>query len=87
MFKKKKKTAHSAMARLKVTIETDRQRENGYVHRLRQELLQVIQRFPRIDLDQVEIDCTTEDESDKLVINIVLPEDDLEPSRGILYAT
>ena len=54
MFKKKKHTANAAKARLKVTIETDRQYENGYVQRLRQELMQVIQRFDRIDLDQVE---------------------------------
>ena len=68
---------------LKVTIETDRQYENGYVQRLRQELMQVIQSFDRIDLDQVEIDCTTDDDSDKMVINIVLPED----GGSIAYAT
>ena len=83
MSKKKKLTANAAKARLKVTIETDRQYENGYVQRLRQELMQVIQRFDRIDLDQVEIDCTTEDDSDKMVINIILPED----GGSIAYAT
>lgn len=71
------KSAAVAKERLQIIVARERVRPLGepdYLPRLKQELLQVISRYERIDLDQVSVNVERSGDCDVLELNIVLSE-------------
>jgi cell division topological specificity factor len=69
------KSAAVARERLQIIVARERVRQNGqldYLPRLKQELLQVISRYEKIDLDHVSVNVERSGDCDVLELNIVL---------------
>lgn len=76
-------TAALAKDRLQIIVSRERGPRAGqpdYLPKLKQELLQVIAKYEKIDLDQVSVNLGKTDGCDVLELNIVLAEDP-EPPR------
>jgi cell division topological specificity factor len=77
-FRKKSETAQTAKDRLQIIVARERassgtSRAPSYLPRLQQELLEVIAKYEKLDLDQVSVNLDRKGDSEVLEINIVLP--------------
>lgn len=72
----RKKTATVAKDRLQIILARERVDRKGpdFLPQLRQELLQVISKYVKIDLDQVKVNLEHDGNFEVLELNIVLPE-------------
>lgn len=72
----RKKTATVAKDRLQIILARERVDRKGpdFLPALRQELLQVISKYVKIDLDQVKVNLEHDGNFEVLELNIVLPE-------------
>ncbi|AUX22577.1 cell division topological specificity factor [Sorangium cellulosum] len=86
------KSATVAKERLQIIVARERVRHTGepdYLPRLKQELLQVISKYERIDLDQVSVNVERSGDCDVLELNVVLSESERAAraaSRGLAAA-
>jgi cell division topological specificity factor len=71
-------TAQQAKDRLQIIVARERtstgDRVQSYLPKLQQELLEVIAKYEKLDLDQVSVQLDRKGEAEVLEINIVLPE-------------
>ena len=69
-------SAATAKERLQIIVAHERGKKNepDYLPKLQQELLEVIGRYIKIDLDQVDVQLEKQDECSVLELNITLPE-------------
>jgi cell division topological specificity factor len=70
-------SAAVAKERLQIIVARERARHNNepdYLPRLKQELLQVVAKYERIDLDQVSVNVERSGDCDVLELNVVLSE-------------
>jgi cell division topological specificity factor len=78
-FRKRTQTAQTAKDRLQIIVARERASTGGrapsYLPKLQQELLEVIAKYEKLDLDQVSVNLDRRDGAEVLEINIVLPED------------
>lgn len=84
-FRKKSETAQTAKDRLQIIVARERAHTGGraqsYLPRLQQELLEVIAKYERLDLDLVTVNLDRRGEAEVLEINIVLPPSEAKPER------
>ncbi|WP_437300436.1 cell division topological specificity factor MinE [Sorangium sp. So ce426] len=79
------KSATVAKERLQIIVARERVRQTGepdYLPRLKQELLQVISKYERIDLDQVSVNVERSGDCDVLELNVVLSESERAAVRA-----
>ena len=79
------KSATLAKERLQIIVARERVRTTGepdYLPRLKQELLQVISKYERIDLDQVSVNVERSGDCDVLELNVVLSESERAAVRA-----
>jgi cell division topological specificity factor len=79
-FRKRTQTgAQTAKDRLQIIVARERASTGGrapsYLPKLQQELLEVIAKYEKLDLDQVSVNLDRREGAEVLEINIVLPED------------
>jgi cell division topological specificity factor len=77
-FRKKSETAATAKDRLQIIVARERASTSArgaqsYLPKLQQELLEVIARYEKLDLDQVSVNLDRRGDCEVLEINIVLP--------------
>lgn len=86
-FRKKAPTANVAKDRLQIIVARERSGTNehapSYLPKLQQELLAVIAKFEKLDLDQVSVNLDKRGGAEVLEINIVLPEDNSKPKKSV----
>jgi len=88
-FRKKSAAAQTAKDRLQIIVARERAsngaRAQSYLPKLQQELLEVIAKYEKLDLDQVSVNLDRRGEAEVLEINIVLPGETKpeRPVRGI----
>lgn len=72
----KKKSATIARDRLQIIIAQERSRSSSedFLPLLRQEILEVVAKYTKIDISQVKVDLHKQDNSSVLELNVVLPE-------------
>ncbi len=73
----KKKSAAIARDRLQIIIaqeRTDKSDEEDFLPLLRKEILEVVAKYTKIDIDQVKVDLHRQDNSSVMELNVVLPE-------------
>lgn len=95
-WRKPEGSAHVAKDRLQMIVSRERTACNsaghGYLPALQQELLQVIAKYERVDLDHVQVSIDRRGDAEVLELSVMLPEADgrQEPARpsvrSILYA-
>jgi cell division topological specificity factor len=77
--KKNAETASLAKDRLQIIVARERasngERVQSYLPSLQQELLEVMAKYEKLDLDQVSVNLDRKGDSEVLEINIVLPAD------------
>ena len=76
-FRRSPKSANLAKQRLSVIVARERGATRGgpdYLPQLQQELLAVLAKYERIDLEHVSVNLDREGDCDVLELNIVLPE-------------
>lgn len=76
-FRRSPKSANLAKQRLSVIVARERGSTRGgpdYLPQLQQELLAVLAKYERIDLEHVSVNLDREGDCDVLELNIVLPE-------------
>lgn len=80
----RKKTATVAKDRLQIILARERVDRKGpdFLPELRQELLQVISKYVKIDLDQVKVNLEHNGNFEVLELNIVLPEPALNTKKA-----
>lgn len=73
-WKKRQATASLAKDRLSIIVARERRGAGGldYLPQLKQELLAVLAKYERIDLDQVNVSVEREGDCDVLELNVVL---------------
>ncbi len=74
-FKSRNKTANIAKERLSIIVAREGGRTNGaphYLPQLKQELLQVLAKYEKIDRDQVTVNVERAGDTDVLELNVVL---------------
>ncbi len=97
-WRKQDNTAQVAKDRLQIIVARERAAcgsgSPGYLPALQQELLQVIAKYERVDLDLVNVNIDRRGQAEVLELSVLLPEN--EPSEaaknksvrgGILYAS
>ena len=87
-FRRKPSTAQLAKDRLQIIVARERaagssDKAQSYLPRLQQELLEVISKYEKLDLDQVSVNLDRRDGAEVLEINIVLPDDDEAPRNSV----
>ena len=84
-WKKRQATASLAKDRLSIIVARERRGSAGldYLPQLKQELLAVLAKYERIDLDQVNVSVEREGDCDVLELNVVLS-DSPAPRNGTL---
>lgn len=88
-------SAKLAKDRLQIVVARERastgDRVQSYLPQLQQELLQVIAKYEKLDLDQVSVMLDKKGDAEVLEINIVLPEDKTKGrsvrARGLSLST
>ena len=71
----KKKTASLARDRLQIIIAQERNTQTeDYLPLMRKEILEVVAKYVKIDIDKVQVDLQVKDNSSVLELNVVLPE-------------
>jgi len=77
-FKKPENTAQVAKDRLSIIVARERTSlglgSPGYLPSLQQELLQVIAKYERVDLDLVQVNIDRRGQSEVLELSVMLPE-------------
>lgn len=75
-FKFKKKSAKIAKDRLHIIIAQERTEKNSpdYLPLLRKEILEVIAKYTKANINQVKVDFQCRDNNSILELNVVLPE-------------
>ena len=77
-LKKKQPTASVAKDRLQIIVARERTatagEPTGYLPQLQQELLAVIAKYEKVDMDQVTVQLDKKGDAEVLELNIVLPE-------------
>jgi cell division topological specificity factor len=75
--KKKKESASVAKDRLQILFATEHSGKNApaYLPKLREEILQVVSKYVKIDQEQVNISVDADGEYEVLELNLVLQED------------
>lgn len=94
LFKKPEGTAQTAKDRLQIIVARERTACSnggaGFVPKLQQELLQVIAKYERVDLDRVNVNLEQRGDAEVLELSILLPDVDQKPSvvrpSRIVYA-
>lgn len=85
MIRKKPASAQLAKDRLKIIVARERTSTGdnvaSYLPQLQQELLQVIAKYEKLDLDRVLVNLDKKAGGEVLEINIMLPEEKEKPSR------
>jgi cell division topological specificity factor len=83
-FRKRSETAQLAKDRLQIIVARERASTGdgvqSYLPALQKELLEVIARYEKLDLDQVSVNLDRKGEAEVLEINIVLPEERVKRS-------
>jgi cell division topological specificity factor len=91
----KRETATAAIAKDRLQIIVARERTAcsiggvpGYLPQLQQELLQVIAKYERVDLDRVEVNIDKREDAEVLELSIMLPEEGepVAPTRRVAFA-
>ena len=84
--KKNTETAQLAKDRLQIIVARERasngERVQSYLPSLQQELLEVMAKYEKLDLDQVSVNLDRKGDSEVLEINIVLPQEK-KPGRSV----
>jgi cell division topological specificity factor len=84
LFKKPEGTAQAAKDRLHVIVARERtacgQGTPGYLPQLQQELLQVIAKYEKVDLDRVNVSLDKRGDAEVLELSIMLPDAEQKPS-------
>lgn len=78
LFKSKQpSTANLAKERLKIIVEHSRAdaKRPDYLNKMRLEILEVVSKYVKVDLDDINTNIAQHGESEVLELNIVLPED------------
>lgn len=71
----RKKSASIARDRLQIIIAQERNQETeDFLPLMRKEILEVVAKYTKIDLDKVKVDLHVKDNSSVLELNVVLPE-------------
>ena len=87
IFRRKPSTAETAKDRLQIIVARERTATNDrapdYLPALQQELLQVIAKYERVDMDQVSVNLDKEDGAEVLELNIVLPDSVSQKKRAV----
>jgi cell division topological specificity factor len=87
LFKKPEGTAQAAKDRLQIIVARERTACSGsgagYLPKLQQELLQVIAKYERVDLDQVNVSLDKRGETEVLELSIMLPESEGEKQASV----
>jgi len=80
-FKSKPTTASIAKDRLQIIVARERRVGTGvpYLAQLQQELLAVVAKYEKLDLDMVTVSVEQRDDGEVLELNIVIPEDEPPP--------
>jgi cell division topological specificity factor len=85
-FRKKPETAQLAKDRLQIVVARERastgDRVQSYLPQLQRELMEVIAKYEKLDLDMVSVAIDKKGEAEVLEINIVLPEE-RRPQRTV----
>jgi cell division topological specificity factor len=85
-FKKKTETASVAKDRLQIVVARERastgDRVQSYLPQLQRELMEVIAKYEKLDMEQVTVAIDKKGEAEVLEINIVLPEEQ-RPGRSV----
>jgi cell division topological specificity factor len=85
IIRKKPQTADLAKDRLKIIVARERtsvgDNVQSYLPQLQQELLQVIAKYEKLDLDRVMVNLDRQAGGEVLEINIALPEEKEKPTR------
>jgi len=86
-FRKRTPTAHVAKDRLQIIVARERsglaQAAPSYLPKLQQELLAVIAKYEKLDLEQVSVNLDRRGDAEVLEINIVLPEDSQPMKKSV----
>ncbi|HVZ35349.1 MAG TPA: cell division topological specificity factor MinE [Polyangiaceae bacterium] len=96
-WRKPENTAQVAKDRLQMIVSRERTAcgigAPGFLPALQQELLQVIAKYDRVDLDHVQVSIDRRGEAEVLELSVMLPEPEQKSERarpsvrsGILYA-
>ena len=91
-FKKSEGTAQVAKDRLSIIVARERTAcgdAPGYLPQLQQELLQVIAKYEKVDLDRVNVQIDKRGDAEVLELSIMLPEEQQKPAvrtQRIVYA-
>lgn len=93
LFRKPEGTAQAAKDRLQIIVARERTAcgngATGYLPQLQQELLQVIAKYERVDLDRVNVNLEQRGDAEVLELSILLPEVEHVPpvrTARIVYA-
>jgi cell division topological specificity factor len=85
-FRKRSAAAQVAKDRLQIIVARERantgERVKSYLPKLQEELLAVISKYEKLDLDQVSVNLDRKGEAEVLEINIVLPQEVAPPRRS-----
>jgi cell division topological specificity factor len=85
-FKRRPETAQVAKDRLQIVVARERastgDRVQSYLPQLQRELMEVIAKYEKLDLDMVSVAIDKKGDAEVLEINIVLPEE-RKPQRGV----
>jgi cell division topological specificity factor len=83
LFKRPEGTAQAAKDRLQIIVARERtacgQGTTGYLPQLQQELLQVIAKYEKVDLDRVNVSLDKRGDAEVLELSIMLPEPEQKP--------
>lgn len=85
-WKKQDNTAQVAKDRLQIIVARERAALGigtpGYLPALQQELLQVIAKYERVDLDLVNVNIDRRGHAEVLELSVLLPENDKPPGEA-----
>lgn len=84
-WKKSQGTAQIAKDRLQIIVARERSCSSespGYLPKLQQELLQVIAKYEKVDLDRVHVSIDKRGDAEVLELSIMLPEGNAAPERA-----
>jgi cell division topological specificity factor len=85
-FRRRPATAELAKDRLQIVVARERastgDRVESYLPQLQRELMQVIAKYEKLDMDMVSVAIDKKGEAEVLEINIVLPEE-RRPARSV----
>jgi cell division topological specificity factor len=93
LFKRPEGTAQAAKDRLQIIVARERTAcghgAPGYLPQLQQELLQVIAKFEKVDLDRVNVSLDKRGDAEVLELSIMLPDAEQKPlmrSSRVVFA-